>query len=331
MRRVRLLRENGGHGDVIRCLGVARSLKAVDPSIEVWFYTMGFFRTHADMCPDVDVVVPVTKDERRPRGDDVDPDRYPYLRSDLDFDASVSLCCPAWDYELKNAPNVEKDRIQLWTEAAARATGLKLEPMVPRINLPPNHRAHSRMILKRLGLKFGHGGKPLVVLAPAGTHCYRRMTDVQVSGLCRLLTASGMDVLILSITPSHWKEVARADGCCSISLPTIESIYGVIELADLVISVDTGALHFAAVMGTPTVGLFGCTGGQALCRRYPMHSPIDPEESDKMGLTCKKPCYYVRFREQQQKCRAAERCLAMAAIEPDRIARRAIEALVVRR
>lgn len=325
--RVRLIRENGGHGDVIRCLGVARSIKDVDPSIEVWFYVMAYFRTHPDLCPDVDVVVPLKKDERRPWGADIDPEKFAYLRSDLKFDASVNLCCPAWEYEVKNAPNIEKDRTQVWTEAAAKTTGLKLEPRVARINLPPNHRSDSRSILARIGLKTNGTGKPLVGLAPSGTHPFRCMTLDCVEGLCRLLVGSGMDVVILSGNRVRWNAIAQRQGCHSIVLPTTELIYGVVEALDLLIAIDSGPLHFAGVTGTRTIGVFGCTGGEALCRRYPSHSWIDPDASDRSNLRCEKPCYYLRFGKQQAECKELGSCVAMGRIEPDRIARRAIEAM----
>ena len=126
--RVRLLREAGGLGDVVRCLGVARSIRKAAPGAEVWFFVLSGYAGIARMAPDVARVIEVSSSLRRKRDELPDPARRAYLRSGVCFDATVDMYCPAYRHERETQGAVTLDRIDIWTREAARVTGLDLAP-----------------------------------------------------------------------------------------------------------------------------------------------------------------------------------------------------------
>lgn len=107
-------------------------------------------------------------------------------------------------------------------------------------------------------------------------------------------------------TYRHWRQVAKAladsgctvlgfDGevlpCCKQPFPMpLRALAGVIAACDLVVTGDSGPLHLAAAVGTPSVSVFCCTGAAGSVGRGYDTESLEPE-----GMECW-PCWAASCR-----------------------------------
>jgi heptosyltransferase-2 len=124
----------------------------------------------------------------------------------------------------------------------------------------------------------GAQGSPLVVVAPGARYGsakrwppdrFARVADglIEVSGAIVVLLGSEVDRPVVSSVAANMSRRAL-DLCGKLSLA--EAI-GVISLADVVVSNDSGAMHLAAMCGTPVVAIFGPTNPSATGPMGPGH------------------------------------------------------------
>ncbi|HEX6928213.1 MAG TPA: glycosyltransferase family 9 protein [Gammaproteobacteria bacterium] len=104
-------------------------------------------------------------------------------------------------------------------------------------------------------------GQPYVVLHPGATDIRRRWPLEKMAALADVLAARGVTVCVTGV-PAESEAVARVvdgananihDLCGKLSLPGMVAL---LESAELVVSNDTGPLHLARAVGTPTVGIY---------------------------------------------------------------------------
>jgi heptosyltransferase-2 len=144
---------------------------------------------------------------------------------------------------------------------------------VPPENLPlPELRVPAAEVAgwrERMGL---NSGRPVVALAPGAVGPSKRWPAASYADIARRLTGEGADVwviggpgeaslvrLILEGAPEV-RDLTGAD---------LRSAILALAAADVAVSNDSGLLHVAAAIGTPTIGLFGPTS--------PWHwAPLNP-------------------------------------------------------
>ena len=90
-----------------------------------------------------------------------------------------------------------------------------------------------------------------VVFASEGGHPSRQWPHEQAERLAGLLEGRK---LILIGTSSRWTLPAHVDLRCRLQL---EELFGLLAVAGAVVTMDSGVLHLAAALQTPTVALFG--------------------------------------------------------------------------
>ncbi len=170
-------------------------------------------------------------------------------------------------------------------------------------------------------------GRVVVGLAPYATHVSRSLPDAhQVTELAALLREAGARLVFFH----SWKcarpgrdEVRPADigAYPALRLPWPE-LAATIASCNLVISVDTGIFHLAGALGVPTLGLFGPTSGEVMCRPYPTHSPVT---SPGLPPGCDPPCYGRPARGYSRDVCGRVGCEVLRSVTPDAVLRRVRE------
>ncbi|SRR5579884_103854 len=135
----------------------------------------------------------------------------------------------------------------------ARATDVE-----PRVCLVDADCAEARAALPGL-----EGPPPLAVLHPGATDGRRRWPPEKFAAVGAALTAAG---LRLAVTGSGWERELVEAVCAAMPGPvdnlcgrlSLGGLAGLLAAARVVVSNDTGPLHLAAALGTPTVGIFWC-------------------------------------------------------------------------
>ena len=318
--RVRLLRQGGGLGDVIRCFSVARSIKIACPDAEVWFYTLKRYAEEASWCPHIDRVVALAGSVPCVRHKIVDPDQFPFLHSAVKFDATVNLLGLAQPYVRSVAPHVELGQIEMFTTAAEEATGLSLAPAVPVLSVGKEAVDAAEAWLAKNEVARD---RPLVALQPHSTTVLRCFSPEQFEKLVTGLVKH-VSLVVLGVLPSL-KEAIGMGAAVGVRVPRLV-LLGLLHLCRLLVGVDSGLFHLATAVSTPTVVVLGSTGGDDLGRLYPLASWIEAGSEERTGLGCQGPCYRHSYHKQLAVCNKSY-CQAMIRIPTDRILASVMERL----
>jgi heptosyltransferase-2 len=192
-------------------------------------------------------------------------------------------------------------------------SGLGMRPRPPelRLTVTPEERERARQRLLDLGID---PQRPLVILSPgAGFGPAKRWPAPRFARLAALFQAKN-DAAILIIGSAGEAEIAAAIVSSLNDKPavltgqtTLPQLLGLISLASLFVSNDTGPMHLANALRVPVVAIFG---------------PTDPEVTgpyEQPAVVIKKdvPCWPCSYR----KCPYDHRC--MTKIEPEEVHRAA--------
>jgi len=125
---------------------------------------------------------------------------------------------------------------------------------VPQLSVPPE-------VVHRWRETHGFGSARVVALAPGSVGASKRWTYYPEAA--RLLAQRGLDVWVVG-GPGEKPmaaEIAAAGGPRVRDLTGTDLRNGVLAMAaaDVAISNDSGLMHIAAALGTPTMGIFGPT------------------------------------------------------------------------
>ncbi|HZP76242.1 MAG TPA: lipopolysaccharide heptosyltransferase II [Pseudolabrys sp.] len=164
------------------------------------------------------------------------------------------------------------------------------------------------------------GGRPAVAVCPGAVGPSKRWPAASYAEVARRLAADGIAVWVLG-GPSEdalAQEVAAAAGPLGRNLTGNDLRNAILALkgAQAAISNDSGLMHVAAALGTPTVGIFGPTS--------PWHwAPLNPLAATIETLTdisCR-PCHKPTCRMGHHRC--------MRDIGPERVLEAARQAFAV--
>ncbi|MEV6812548.1 glycosyltransferase family 9 protein [Micromonospora sp. NPDC051296] len=136
----------------------------------------------------------------------------------------------------------------------AALVGAPATTITPVLAVTDTDRAEARFVL-------GEPERPRVALHPGATDTRRRWPADRFAQVARTLHADGYEVLVTG-TPAEQDvvdQVAAAAGVPvrpQVGTLSLGGLVGCYAGCELVVSNDTGPLHLAAAVGTPTVGIF---------------------------------------------------------------------------
>jgi heptosyltransferase-2 len=179
--------------------------------------------------------------------------------------------------------------------ALPREATLPAEWPVPQLEVPADEAAQWR---ERRGL--ASDGRPVVAFAPGAVGASKRWPVAHYAELARSLTAAGVDVWVLG-SPEESPlaaEIVRAAGphARDLTSPDLRNAILALKLASAAVSNDSGLVHVAAAIGTPTVGIFGPTSPWHWAPLNPLAATIETL-TEVPCRTCHKPvCRMVHHR-----------------------------------
>jgi heptosyltransferase-2 len=161
-------------------------------------------------------------------------------------------------------------------------------------------------------------GRPAVALAPGAVGASKRWPAASYGAVARELTARGFAVWVLG-SPNESSlaaEVVAQAGPLARDLtsPDLRNAILALKSATAAISNDSGLLHVAAAIGTPTIGIFGPTSAWHWAPLNPLAGTIETATD----LVCR-PCHKPVCRLVHHRC--------MRDISPDQVLAAALKAL----
>jgi ADP-heptose:LPS heptosyltransferase len=163
--------------------------------------------------------------------------------------------------------------------------------------------------------------RPVIGLAPYATHVSRSWQGRERAiELARGLASLGCRLVLFHswkcARPGRDEASARELGAYpALRLPW-SLLAAFVAECDLVVSVDTGILHLAGALGVPTLGLFGSTSGEVVCRPYPAHRWL---ASEARPAFCRPPCYGRPARGYERDRCGRAGCRLLARIDPEQV------------
>jgi heptosyltransferase-2 len=164
---------------------------------------------------------------------------------------------------------------------------------LPELAVPPAELAEW---LARLGL--AGNAHPIVALCPGAIGRGKRWPTAHYAELARLLTAQGIGIWVVG-GPSEAalaREIATAGGARDLTGPDLRNAIIALKAADAVVSNDSGLMHIAAALGTPTVALFGPTSPRLWAPLNPLAAALEPPSAPPCPRCGKPDCEDVTHR-----------------------------------
>jgi heptosyltransferase II len=175
---------------------------------------------------------------------------------------------------------------------------------LPELKVPATECANWR---QRLGL--AGDGRPIVALAPGAVGPSKRWPSASYAELAHRLCAEGHWVWVIG-GPNEkdvGAEIAARAQIRDLTGPDLRNAILALAVADVAVSNDSGLLHVAAALGTPTIGIFGPTSAWHWAPLNPIAAVIETTDV----LVCR-PCHKPVCRLGHHRC--------MRDISADRVA-----------
>lgn len=259
-KKVLIIRETGGLGDILMHRMMFEDFKKIAPDIKIVFACLPQYINIVKDHPFIDEVV---------SSKDVDQSK---------FITCYTTTCACTRYEMSVAPKSGLHRSDIW----AANCGVALQ----------NHNMHFRLSkeVKDFGysiiekLRKGHKG-PSVLLCPISAMIVKNLTKNQLLGTANFLRDSGCFVIGSHIRPITDLTEVGIDTVCGTTMP---QLLGLVNAADYVVSVDTGQFHAAGGLNKPLTGIFTFCDGKVYSKYY--QAELVQKHRDNGDWDCG-PCY----------------------------------------
>jgi heptosyltransferase II len=158
---------------------------------------------------------------------------------------------------------------------------------------------------ERIGLT---ADRPVVAFAPGAVGPSKRWPSTHYAALADRLASDGMSVWVLGgpNERSLAADIAAGGRARDLTGDDLRNAILALAAADVAVSNDSGLLHVAAAVGTPTIGVFGPTSPWHWAPLNPLAAVIETE----IALSCR-PCHKPTCRLRHHRC--------MYDIEPARV------------
>lgn len=312
---IRVLREAGGVGDVVRILPAIRGLREKYPDARIDVFAPKYYQciVRRGGCATNIYNAPCTEGKRRSRLADPDEERWPYMETGIKYDLTIDLYCPAFAYELKNGRNVWHDRTELFCMAAE----VQPSDMRPAMALAPAEKDAARDLLRQHEIARRKGW---VAIQPFSTDGGRDWPKENWKTLADALSNAGYGVFALD-SCNRPKDFP----CPQLTGKPLIHVAAVLSIVRVLIGPDSGLLHLAAAVGGAGIGLTASQSGAVLYRHYPRHTYIQPDNED----VCQWPCFWKRGRKcaRRNYAERGDTCYALATLKPATVIKAALNHL----
>jgi heptosyltransferase-2 len=149
---------------------------------------------------------------------------------------------------------------------------------------------------KRMGLT---AGGPVVAFAPGAVGPSKRWPSAYYRALADRLVSDGMSVWVLGgpNERSAAAEIVASGKARDLTGDDLRNAIFALAAADVALSNDSGLLHVAAAVGTPTIGVFGPTSPWHWAPLNRLAAVIEAE----IELSCR-PCHKPTCRLRHHRC-----------------------------
>jgi heptosyltransferase II len=151
---------------------------------------------------------------------------------------------------------------------------------------------------ERMGL---NATRPVAVVAPGAVGPSKRWPAAAYAELARQLCERGFSIWVIGGPQEKALagEIAAASpvGCRDLTGPDLRNAILALAAADVAISNDSGLVHVAAAIGTPSIGIFGPTSPWHWAPLNPLAAVIEP----RTDVPCR-PCHKPTCRFGHHRC-----------------------------
>ena len=237
-KKILILRESGGYGDILNMRMIFQDLKDSYPDFEFdWALPHGYFAAAAQH-PFVSKLV-----------------THNQINYD-DYLAVYNLTYSCTKYEWAKKKATDKNRADIWAEYI----GAKLNK---HEMFMPDYSNHKSKIISILKSKGWDGNKKIISFTPNSAIGSKNLLSFQVQKIKEMtrefFLVGHHNVPILNLSELEIPQVINL---------SLEESMCLISFSDYVISTDTGHLHCAGGYNIPTLGIFSYTNGQEIAKYY---------------------------------------------------------------
>ena len=248
-----IIRKCGGLGDIIMQSLLFKEIKRRFPKSKITYAIPEQFMPLYEHCESyIDHLVDVTTVEQK---------LYRFMAQGIyDFIGDISSSCAKYEVKsLKTKGFVDKERADIWAESI----GLTLKTLHKNrnakeescINLTSQEIGEAKKILKK-------DSRPIIGFAPLSANIDRNYPYKNIQPLIDGLYRKGYRVILFH---SHELKYKNCEVMAKIDLRLLGAL---ISQLSLMISTDTGPLHYAGILGVPVIGLFGVTDSKVRLSYY---------------------------------------------------------------
>jgi heptosyltransferase-2 len=143
-------------------------------------------------------------------------------------------------------------------------------------------------------------GVRVVAIGPGAVGPGKRWPMAQFAEVAQMLAAAGINVWVLG-SPNETplaREIVAAAGASARDLtgPDLRNAVLALKAADAAVTNDSGLMHIAAALGTPTVALFGPTSPRLWAPLNPLAAALEPPQRTPCPQCGRSDCAEVKHR-----------------------------------
>lgn len=322
---IRVIREAGGLGDILRVLAICQGLKKKYPGARIHLFgpnEVGFLisprAAHA-----IDLYIPC---RYRSRERDILPNEnfHKHLQKEIKYDLTYDAWCPPYLHEPGTKGLVNIDRTELWCRSA------NLEPCRPYLMPTPEDLFFCKETKKKFQDKK-------IIGIQAGATCRSREYPYKYwNWLIKKFTSCDFQVMLFDVCCRGFDELPT-----DLFFPSINENWpltiGRILACDLMITPDSGFFHLSGMLQKKCLGIFGCTNGEVISRVWQMHEKtgyfiqlkLNEVNYNDLPNGCKPRCYmrWERGWQADYYRKQGNYCHLMTQLKPERVFQKAMKLL----
>jgi len=320
---IRVIREAGGLGDIVRVVAVCQGLKKKYPSAQIHLY--GPITEGSLIFPRasyaIDLYIPCRYGSRER---DILPDEriHKHLKRGISYDLTYDGWCPPYLHEPATKGLVNIDRTELWCRSA------NVDFCRPYFTPTQGDLFFAEETKKQFK------GKKIIGIQAGATCRSREYPYKYWSWLIEKFHTLGIQVILFDVCRRGFKELPVSKFFASINQPWSLTV-GRILATDLMITPDSGFYHLSGMLKKKCLGIFGCTNGEVISRvwqkeiktGYFIQLKLKEVNYNDLPHKCKPRCYmrYERGWDARYYREQGNYCHLMTQLKPKRVLKRALE------